>query len=37
MGYGTGLVMGVVVENIVIEKKQHWFARIRKRQHKRSS
>ena len=35
MGYGTRLVIGVVVENIVIEKKQNWFARIRKRQHKR--
>uniref|UniRef100_A0A2N9FMY9 Leucine-rich repeat-containing N-terminal plant-type domain-containing protein n=1 Tax=Fagus sylvatica TaxID=28930 RepID=A0A2N9FMY9_FAGSY len=35
MGYGSGLVIGVVVGNIVIEKKQHWFVRTRKRQHKR--
>ena len=27
MGYGSGLVIGVVVGNIVLKKKQHWFVR----------
>ena len=33
MGYGSGLVIGVV-GNIVTKKKQHWFVRTRKVQHK---
>ncbi|KAF3945079.1 hypothetical protein CMV_028513 [Castanea mollissima] len=34
MGYGSGLVIGVVVGNLVTKKKQRWFLRTRKVQHK---
>ncbi|KAK7841975.1 receptor-like protein 47 [Quercus suber] len=32
--YGSGLVIGVVLGNIVAEKNQHWFVKIKKLQHK---
>uniref|UniRef100_A0A2N9IG45 Leucine-rich repeat-containing N-terminal plant-type domain-containing protein n=1 Tax=Fagus sylvatica TaxID=28930 RepID=A0A2N9IG45_FAGSY len=35
LGYCSGIINGVVVGNIVTKKKQHWFVRARKRQHKR--
>ncbi len=35
MGYGSGLVIGVVVGNIVAEKIHNLFVRTWKRQHKR--
>nr|XP_023919116.1 receptor-like protein Cf-9 homolog [Quercus suber] len=34
LGYGSGLVIGVVLGNIVAEKNQHWFVKIKKLQHK---
>uniref|UniRef100_A0A2N9I353 Leucine-rich repeat-containing N-terminal plant-type domain-containing protein n=1 Tax=Fagus sylvatica TaxID=28930 RepID=A0A2N9I353_FAGSY len=35
LGYCSGIINGVIVGNIVTKKKQHWFVRARKRQHKR--
>ena len=34
LGYGSGLVIGVVLGNIVAEKNQHWFVKIKQLQHK---
>ncbi|KAF3945081.1 hypothetical protein CMV_028514 [Castanea mollissima] len=34
LGYGSGLVIGVVLGNIATEKNQHWFVKIKKLQHK---
>ena len=34
LGYGSGLVFGVVLGNIVGKKNQHWFVKIKKLQHK---